>query len=504
MNNSLRFHRFLLFLLLAVFLFDKIVVLVNFNWRYTDHDQCTLWNAAYEAAQLKFHEPCFYGQDYNSNLEAYVAVPFLWCGIHCSKALPMATFILVALIFILSALTFFRQRAYMACYLMLLAPMLLPDSFQLVTSLPRGFVTGVFLVALGYFLYSKFEKQKFFFWFLFATLGFWMNPNSVMMSAPLTLLILGKEPWTENWKRMVAGALAGSVYKMVVIIFYALHPTYVYHVKATYSYDWNLLKEGLLHMDKFFFYRSWFFWILLFFCTVVFLKKKMKLEAWICAFFAMMIVFTLGFKRVHEELPTVFFHGGRMYIGAIWTFIFLGALAWNEVVKSWPPNRLKWMGGIFLGVAICAMIFRNNRIEQYIDYTVNYYDKGVIVSSVSELEERNEMIISTCNSYDVDLVVYDKQCVECFMDCYTLPIYSNGKVETLNLLHDRRNWRFLEEQKLPSRKFLLYLPDVKVKNMDDYIIGNGNFPYIDFQIVQIDTNVIDFFAPRMTGERVVY
>ncbi len=503
MPTSISVHRAILLLLIVVFLFDRVSGLVNFNWKYTDHDQCTLWNAAYEAAQLKFHEPCFYGQNYNTNLEAYFAVPFLWCGMHCSKALPLATFTMFALIFILSAIAFFRQRNFPGSYFLMIVPVIMPDSFQLVTSLPRGFITGVFVVALGYYFCMRFPERKILLWFLFASLGFWVNPNSVMFSAPMTLLLFEWEMWMRNWKHIVFGVTLGSVYKIVVVAFYATHPTFVYHVKPSYLYDWHLMKEGLLHMDKFFFFFSWFFWLVFALSAFVFIMKRMKTGLLVCFFFVLMIILTMGFQRVHEELPTIFFHGGRMYIGAILTFIFIGAMALNAWSKDWPPIKNVWLGIIFCGIAILATTLRYQRIEGYVDEVVNYHDKGVIVSSIHDLEERNNRIISTCSEFDVDLVVYNKQCVECFMDCYTLPIYSQGKVESLNLIHDRRNWRFVEEHALTSRKFMLYLPDSRVENVDGFVIANGNFPYVDYQILNIDTNMVDFFASRMTGIRKV-
>ena len=56
-------------------------MLDQFGFRYVDDDQSIMWYGAVEMSQGRFHEPCFYGQNYNTMLEGFVAIPLLWSGI---------------------------------------------------------------------------------------------------------------------------------------------------------------------------------------------------------------------------------------------------------------------------------------------------------------------------------------------------------------------------------------------------------------------------------------
>ncbi len=50
-------------------------VLHEFGFQYPDSDQAIMWQGAVDFAQGIFHEPRFYGQDYNTMIESLFAVP---------------------------------------------------------------------------------------------------------------------------------------------------------------------------------------------------------------------------------------------------------------------------------------------------------------------------------------------------------------------------------------------------------------------------------------------
>ena len=55
----------------------KLYILEKFGFKYTDSDQSIMWLGAKDYSNGIFHEPRFYGQDYNTMLESLFSVPFL-------------------------------------------------------------------------------------------------------------------------------------------------------------------------------------------------------------------------------------------------------------------------------------------------------------------------------------------------------------------------------------------------------------------------------------------
>jgi hypothetical protein len=61
----------------------RYYVLVHFGFKYSDSDQAIMWNALRNYSEGEFHEPRFYGQAYNSMLEAFLAIPLYKMGVPC-------------------------------------------------------------------------------------------------------------------------------------------------------------------------------------------------------------------------------------------------------------------------------------------------------------------------------------------------------------------------------------------------------------------------------------
>jgi hypothetical protein len=77
--------------LIALVILNRIQIYLNVSLNYVDSDQPFMWAGAIDYSKGIFHEPRFYGQNYNSFFEGLVAVPFIWFGLPVYKALPIAT-----------------------------------------------------------------------------------------------------------------------------------------------------------------------------------------------------------------------------------------------------------------------------------------------------------------------------------------------------------------------------------------------------------------------------
>ena len=99
----------MLLILAGLVLWDRWELCQSFLFKYFDQDQALLWYAAREFLHGRFHEPCFYGQDYNTCIESYLAAPLLICGLPYWVALPVVTVVLGLLPFYLMAWMAWRR-----------------------------------------------------------------------------------------------------------------------------------------------------------------------------------------------------------------------------------------------------------------------------------------------------------------------------------------------------------------------------------------------------------
>lgn len=68
-------------LLLLLLLLDRLFLLVTFNFKFVGSDDLIFWQGANDYLHFRFHEPYFYGQNYNFMLEAVVAAPLRLLGV---------------------------------------------------------------------------------------------------------------------------------------------------------------------------------------------------------------------------------------------------------------------------------------------------------------------------------------------------------------------------------------------------------------------------------------
>ena len=88
--------------ILGFLIFDRMRLFQEFLTKFIDEDQGIEWYAAREFLRGHFHEPCFFGQSYNSNVEGWLAAPFVAAGMSYSYAVPLVTVLLSVLPFVLT------------------------------------------------------------------------------------------------------------------------------------------------------------------------------------------------------------------------------------------------------------------------------------------------------------------------------------------------------------------------------------------------------------------
>ena len=147
MSNGTPQHGPWIWALIALAALERAWLLLHFGFTHIGIDDALIQQVAIDYGNGFFREPFLYGQNYNPMLEALLAAPFIRLGAAPWIALPIITSLLALLPFwSLSLWCLLRQEA-LAAFAVAAIPLLLPVEWGLITSLPRGWVHGLALLA---------------------------------------------------------------------------------------------------------------------------------------------------------------------------------------------------------------------------------------------------------------------------------------------------------------------------------------------------------------------
>ena len=249
-------QKLLCFIVLVFFIGIRVFSFSAFSLRYTDQDQVLMWYGAKEMAAGHFHEPCFYGQSYNSMLESLMAVPLIKAGIPYSFALPFVSFNMGLFPWLMFFILFLTRKEYWKAFIILGLATIMNLEYDVICAMPRGWVTGLFVASIAIPAYFKPGNRVA--WVLFgfcATAGLWLNPNSIYLTAFIGLHLLLK-----NWNKpafyllVLAGTILPVAWWIYSWNFYQVHPGTVMH--GSTPMDFSLLRwlESFKHLDTYFKY----------------------------------------------------------------------------------------------------------------------------------------------------------------------------------------------------------------------------------------------------------
>ncbi len=221
---------------------EHVGILRSLGWVYTDEDQAVLWLGAVDYSHLRFHEPRFYGQAYNSMFESLLAVPLLWLGVPVWTAVPLVSALASLAAWTCLAGLALKQRQMLAGVTILVLPLLLDPRFLLISTMPRGFMPGVFLSVVAATLWLWRPEGR------FRTLGAVfllgcgcsLNPNALLVAVPFGTLVLCRV-WDDAPKRLQVGVgtLGACVVHGLIVLFYVRHRSYVVHSSPSLSVSWE-------------------------------------------------------------------------------------------------------------------------------------------------------------------------------------------------------------------------------------------------------------------------
>ncbi|MEN9002707.1 MAG: hypothetical protein ABF242_10375, partial [Flavobacteriales bacterium] len=456
----------------------RFSVLHYFGFQYTDSDQTILWQGLQDYSQGIFHEPRFYGQAYNSMLESFFAIPLFKMGVPAHIALPIITTCLALFPFLMLACFFYNKKHYFASFTILSIPLLMPLEYDLISSLPRGFVTGIFISSLGIYFYLKKIKFHLFFFGLFIFMGFSLNANSVLLSIPFTLYIWWQQKHkVEFYYKSTLGLGLAVLIHFWIANFYVLRPAQNIH-QYWLHYSFSDLWNGISYLDEYINFVSPLIWknsFLLLFILVIyglyFLKKNERARALYCFSIPVVLILTLGINKVHDGSDSIFFHKSRMYL-ALPVLIAFGL--------SFVKNLNVPYKTLLLIIPILVGGYKTYLLPTVVLSQTNL-DKNHIVdiAEIHKLKSQCEKLQKYALKHDVSLLLIS--------DYYGANLINYGCEscvsqfpETLNPATERRTWRLIEEKFKVNKNVLLMdlknsYPNAQELEKGIFLLKNNSF-----------------------------
>ena len=413
-----------------------------------------MWLGLKDYADGIFHEPRFYGQAYSSMLEALIGVPFYKMGMPASKVLPLITsFFALAPFVIISFFTLLKKSIKMALAIISIT-LLLPVEYALLTTIPRGFVAGIFVASIGCIsLFYPKSKWGFFFLSITGVIGFSLNFNAVLLFLPCFIYL-----FLENIKNKIfywyslMGLALGFAIHFSVNYFYVLHPFNDVH-KIVLHFSFKEMWLSLKKIDPFLNNMTPVFWktgflILIVFAiiSILFFRKKEYNKAISVLSIPIFMILTLGINKVHDGTLSIFYSYARMYM-AIPVLLAVSLSFYNTFTSKWFYLYLV-LPIVYLALQIN---FLNDAIEESLKPS---NDDKVAVATVNKFTNDCNHLKDICKANKIDLVVivYHANCD--FYDYGCTAIMSDFP-KTIRPSYERRTWRFIEDENKVYKNILI-------------------------------------------------
>lgn len=441
------------FIVLAAVLFDRGALTVRFGWERVGSDDAIFWNVAADIAKGDLHEPFLYGQNYNPALESLLAVPLLWCGMSPFKAFPIITSLLALLPFLAFGYYHMRRREFAQAVIITGVPLLLPVEFGLMTTISRGFVTGIaVLAALPTVLSIRSAVVRDVTLGTLLSFAVAINPNALVPGVPLFVhYALSSRTPVRSALRSMLGAIPPMIALFLAMRFYAMDPDRIIHRLDDWRlvFYWKGLPIGLQQLDRHFSWTTpvWWptghviIWMVLGVLITALIRRNRALA---CALGSMLvlILFSFGFTKVHDGFEHPIFPFSRMFLALPLV------LSWALARSSFSPR----MGRLVLaGMLVAAPLYT----------AIKWHGSPAIITRwmqdqealpVKEIDSRSiqrdlASLRAIIADRPVDLMIFLREPAlhHSMLLAYGAAAVDPGLPPTLFMGKDRRIWRRREE-----------------------------------------------------------
>lgn len=428
---------FCLGICLVLLVADRWLILHHFGSRYVDDDQSIMWYGAREMAHGRFHEPCFYGQRYNTMLEGLVAVPLLWAGVSPAVALPSATSALILSPFLLLAFLLFRTGSMLQALIVLAFPVFLSPEYGMVSSMSRGFVGGIFFSSFAFLPLFSDRSAVFGFSAFFSGLGLIVNPNAALVVIPMyALLTIRHRAHLRFYLFSFIGSFSAAVIHILIQRFYDLHPDHIVHEAWSLKFDARDIQwSDVRYLDA----VSPILWG---YGTVVFIALAamailfVRYRQWaglIGLLVAMaVLILSFGLNKVNDGTASIFYPWTRMFLGVpLLVAVFVSRLQLPTAGSTLPAITL---------VTTAFFMFKAATASSMVDKRLKEDEQNVMeVRTVDDLTDHCLRLDQTARKHQADLLVVSWG-INKHLTTYACPCIVPGFPVTLEPHLDRRTW----------------------------------------------------------------
>jgi len=483
----------LFFIFLALVIANRFALYFLLNFDFIDNDQPIMWLGTEDFSKGIFHEPRFYGQSYNTMLEALLAVPFYKLGIPTYECVPAVTHFLALFPFLFTSFYLFFKNEKAKAVVVLGGLLCLTTGYDIVTGIPRGFVTGIFFTS--FFIISLYNPKKYTYILLnsfLAYVAYLVNPNSVVVSVPCLFYL-----WLQNYteKSFYIYAAIGLVLALPIDYglnhFYKVHPNYIVHGGEN-DFSFTYFTDAITHLNDRFAHISPFkdqqdttLLVLCFALLIVFYKKnKALLYSMLLMLFIVLVSFS--YSKTQDGNPWVFYSFSRMYIGIPLVILLLISLL------NIKANKFFYL---FASIVFLFSVFKFTTIKKSIVFHTDekIRDRMQVISlkNLKDFVMHYKIIADRYHANDLIFVEnYWQQDYLVYAGSTLMEDFPN----TLNPHYDRRTWRMQEENTTVRKTFLLFsgsktffdthkIPSGKLTQIDEwglYLVTDNTLTTIDF------------------------
>ncbi|HRD53656.1 MAG TPA: hypothetical protein PKY96_13510 [Flavobacteriales bacterium] len=440
--------------LILLSMVERVLLLLRFGFTHIGIDDALIQQVAIDYGQGLFREPFLYGQNYNPMLEALLAAPFVRLGATPWIALPIVTSLLGLLPFWSFAIWCMRRGAAMAAFVLAAAPLLMPVEWGMITSLPRGWVHGLALLAFIPWLHDL-RNRLIRYGLISLTLvaALLCNPNAAPLAFAIGLWLVLREGRTVSlWLMGLASLTIGWALHSAAQGWYSARPGSVVHplMPDDLAFDPALMATGLARFHEHVLYMhpfgsmGWLSIALLMTCVVLLVRRREWPVGLAIMAALLVMLLALGLPKTHEGCASIFLPLSRLMLCL--PLLMAIALAWL-LRDATVPRWLRW--ALPSAIAIVSVI-GSLRIESTVRRELAQQECAWVREEPLEVvRNRCKVISGTANAFDCDVIVpvrwphlkVDHRAhFAAHFTCYACPQLVPGMTTVHGAGFDRRSW----------------------------------------------------------------
>lgn len=479
---------FVVFVLLVLGI--RALVFLNFSTQVIDSDQPYMWLGARDYAEGKFMEPRYYGQDYNTFMEALIAAPFLWLELPVYQAVPIASIIISLFPFLFAASYLFCRKLRIHAVCVLGIVLCLPVSYDMLCALPRGFTTGIFFTSFFIIsLLNPHHMRTLGINTVLAVLAYFVSANSVLVSIPF-LFYMFLLNYKSRWYYIITVlcvVLTVPVLYLIFDRFYKLHPDYVMNdLTLRYSTDYfgfavskfnKLFKQVSFFSDE----SSWpLFAALLLFAFL--LARKRHAFFYALCLFVVFLGFSLCFGKTLDGTDWLFMSHSRMYLGIPILFVLMIPL-----INIKTPKRFYFL----VAVPFVYGIYKSSQVEvTFKKHEAMELWSGVRLIKLEQALSTAKVYGEACHKAGADFLFVSNTFWMNTLLAYGGPALFDDYPATQEIKRDKRYWVREENKNRVIRKMVVVSSNFNldrempqgsmlvIRRLDDYgmhLIDNNSY-----------------------------